>query len=498
MSNTNNNIFQSLTEKSVWIFTKQETSFDEAYRATLLFSNISDIETTNVQTYFSQNAVRFNVSTTNHRMLVMSQFWGLLTKTNFFRRGTPYKNESPTSIFLALNLAIDIKQYNQIKTEQILKLKIHALIDTESNNKNYCLLPVPFMYAVLKKLQKEHNISRVSNGHLWTYILTCKNFNELEDSVTNIANNEPISPHILHYKSVSRVITLIKKNIRLFNFDKEDNIYINPEFDEYFDDKFNKQYSINGFTYFINEDDKYKEFLYNLQNFGINLIDTPDEYINLDSVKLDEITNIPVSITNKTDFVYYDDAAIIADFDITQIDGIIPLSKNTEHRYEISKKNGTILESKRKIYSGRKVEKYFISFLISKEFIENIDFEDVANNCNYGFDVKFRKVGLEIKNIASGGFYLSDNEIAHFENRKTLIVLISIGNGIWVFNSESQWLTQRIKEIKEIRKYCYNHYSQLDLTDIKINIDNTINIENEITRLDNLEKESIFETLKTS
>ncbi len=497
MNNTNITL-QSLNKKSVWIFTKQETSFDEAYRATLLFSSISDIETTNIETYFYQNAVRFNLSTTNHRMLVMPQFWGLLTKNIFFKRGTPYKKENTTSIFSALKLADNIKQYNQIKTEQILKLRIHALIDTQGNNEEYCLLPVPFMFAVLKKLQKEHNITIVSNELLWTYILTCKNFNELENAVTNIANNEPISPHISHYKSVSRIITLIKKNIRLFNFDKEDNIYINPEFDEYFDDKFNKHYSINGFTDSINEDEKYKEFLYNLQNFDINLIDTPDEYINLDTVKLDEITNVPVSITNKTDFVYYDDAAIIADFDITKIDGTIPLSKNTEHRYEISKRNGTILESKRKIYSGRKAEKYFISFLTSKRFIENIDFEDVANNRNYGFDVKFGQVGLEIKNIASGDFYLSDNEIAHFENRKTLIVLISIGNGIWVFNSESRWLTQRIKEIKEIREYCNNHYSQLDLTDIKINIDNTINDENEIIRLDNLEKESIFETLQIS
>lgn len=112
MNNTNNNTLQTLTEKSVWIFTKQETSFDEAYRATLLFSNISDIEATNIETYFSQNAVRFNVSTTNHRMLVMPQFWGLLTKTNFFKRGTPYKKETVTPIFEYLNSVIDSKQYN--------------------------------------------------------------------------------------------------------------------------------------------------------------------------------------------------------------------------------------------------------------------------------------------------------------------------------------------------------------------------------------------------
>jgi len=105
---------------------------------------------------------------------------------------------------------------------------------------------------------------------------------------------------------------------------------------------------------------------------------------------------------------------------------------------------------------------------------KNCDFFDVANNKNYGYDIRFFDVGLEIKNVKGGAFFLTDNEIARLENTNTHLILVDIDNGIWFLQNDSLWLRQTIKGIKNLRAYCKTQYPNLDPYDIKIIIDDAL------------------------
>ena len=50
---------KTLTEKSVWVFTKQKvSSFDEIIKVTNLFDSIPNRETTNIEEFFSKNHLK--------------------------------------------------------------------------------------------------------------------------------------------------------------------------------------------------------------------------------------------------------------------------------------------------------------------------------------------------------------------------------------------------------------------------------------------------------
>lgn len=168
------------------------------------------------------------------------------------------------------------------------------------------------------------------------------------------------------------------------------------------------------------------------------------------------------------------DNQVIADFSAERLRHELPTVENVAHSYRVRRITGTANESVKKIRSGRKAEKYFISFLTSLGFVKNVDFFDVANNKAYGYDIRFFDVGLEIKNIKSGTFFLSDNEIARLENTETHLILVDIDNGIWFLKSKSAWLNEVISNIKMLRDYCSSHYTNLDPCDIKIMINKNI------------------------
>ena len=154
----------------------------------------------------------------------------------------------------------------------------------------------------------------------------------------------------------------------------------------------------------------------------------------------------------------------------------LPMSNNIgEHDYNISRRNGTSKESVNKIKSGRKAEKYFIKYLNSLGLKNGTDFKDVANDKDYGFDILLFDIGLEVKNISSGVFYLSDNEIAYLDRCLTHIILVDIDNGIWLLKNNSKWLKESISNIKTIREYCKANYTNLDVESIKICINGKIN-----------------------
>lgn len=209
------------------------------------------------------------------------------------------------------------------------------------------------------------------------------------------------------------------------------------------------------------------------------------------------LNEYPLSHDEQADDVLLDainDNQIIAQFNRDELRRILPTAAYCEHTYDIRRINGTIKDAAKSIYSGRKAEKYFLSFL--KDYLgleQGIDFIDVSNNKEYGYDIRLFDCGIEVKNIKSGGFYLTDNEIARLEHSETHLILVDIDNGIWLLKNNSTWLKTIIANIKSIRNFCKDNYSQLDLTDIRININN--DAEKDTTEISGLSKQEIKDTL---
>lgn len=188
------------------------------------------------------------------------------------------------------------------------------------------------------------------------------------------------------------------------------------------------------------------------------------------------------------------DDKIKAQFNRNELRRILPTAAYCEHTYDIRRVNGTINDAAKRIYSGRIAEKYFLSFLNDCLGLEQgIDFIDVSNNKEYGYDIRLFGCGIEVKNIKSGGFYLTDNEIARLEHSETHLILVDIDNGIWLLKNNSTWLKTIIANIKSIRNFCKDNYSQLDLTDIRIDINN--DAEKDTTEISGLSKQEIKDTL---
>ena len=284
---------QELKPNSVWVFTKQETDFDESYKSALLFSELPDKEYTNIEEYFANNHNRYDIQTDRHRILVIPQFFGLITKTPFYQRGGTYNNEKPTAIFDIINaVSPKSKEYNVLKTEQVLKLKIHAIIDTANNNKDYNILPVLFIYKVLRGLKEKYGIAKITIDQLYTYVMTCKSYCEIDEAIEFIRLNSPISEYVSEFRDRSRVLACIRKNTNLFKIDSQ-YIAINPTFDDYFYNNFVLKYDFEELHEQLLRDVDYSYFLYNHQNFGIDLIDEPEI----------ATTTIPVGMTTISSFI---------------------------------------------------------------------------------------------------------------------------------------------------------------------------------------------------
>lgn len=209
------------------------------------------------------------------------------------------------------------------------------------------------------------------------------------------------------------------------------------------------------------------------------------------------LNEYPLSHDEQADDVLLDainDNQIIAQFNRDELRRILPTAAYCEHTYDIRRINGTIKDTAKRIYSGRKAEKYFLSFLKDCLGLEQgIDFIDVSNNKEYGYDIRLFDCGIEVKNIKNGGFYLTDNEIARLEHSETHLILVDIGNGIWLLKNNSNWLKTSIENIKSIRRLCKEKFSQLDLTDIRIDINS--DAEKDTIEISGLSKQEIKDTL---
>jgi len=267
-----------LNDFSIWIFTKQETDFDQAFLAAKLFDEIPDLDSANIEEYFANNHSKYGISTNVHRSLVISQLYGLITKTPFFSRSGQYKRERTTEVFKELSkYEIGSLEYNTIKTEQVIKLKIHAIIDSAGNNQDYNILPVVFIFQVLKNLKDQYGIDKLDIKLLYTYVMTAANYSDLDDVVSFIVSGGTSYPNIHKFKDLSRVLTAIKDNIKLFNITRT-SISLNPMYEDYFYDKFIKSYDIEELHENLHSNIDYSQLLFFHQDLNVNLIDPVTNY----------------------------------------------------------------------------------------------------------------------------------------------------------------------------------------------------------------------------
>jgi len=298
---TINQKIQSLDAKSVWYFAKQETAFDDAFRAAQLLSEAKRKNVNNLETYFSQHYERFGLSTKRHRIILISQLFGLVTKTPFFVK-KDFLKEQTTAVFDSLSKCkIGDQDYNILKTEQLLKVRTKAIVDTDKDRKDFAISPFLFSYLVLKKLKTDYGITEITEDMFCTYIATCKQFSEVDETAYLLSQPNP--KVISKYKSDSRIKSLFAKNNKLIIVEgkpRNAKIKFNSVFDDYFWQNFVSKFDFSELEKTLNNLDAYRDFLYNEQGFNINLIDPPTAVVatipaqknNLSSAKQTSKNNI--------------------------------------------------------------------------------------------------------------------------------------------------------------------------------------------------------------
>ncbi len=365
-----------LNEKSVWLITKQNIDFEEAFNAARLFSEIPNKEEINIEEYFAKNYKKYNISTDRHRILVISQYYGLITKSPFYSRGGTYNNENVTAVFEKIaKTKVGSKEYNTLKSEQLLKLKIHSIIDTANNNQGYQVLPIVFIYEVLRRLEDEYGISEVNLDYLYTYVMTCSSYNEIDIAVEYIKDKAQTTEYVNRYKDLSRVLTSIKRNTNLFNI-TDNTISLNKEFDVYFYHNFIEKFDLEDLHSQLSRDVDYAYFLTNVQGFDINLIDTPSEFVE---PYVGEKKPIGISVTEDDDGTYQDKVDNIKESNINIDSGKdsyknSPVQSSKEKRGRKFKTNPMLgkIAIKRAYYSCEidETHKTFISRRTQKSFME--------------------------------------------------------------------------------------------------------------------------------
>ena len=141
-------------EGYVWQFTKQETDFDKIFLSTKLFNEWKNGDKSiSLEEFFREQYEKYGI-TDRHRTLIISQLYGLITKTN-----SQYAKEDVTRVFKELNFCSDADLYRKIVTEQFLKIKLPAITVSRLNDNQATrhIFPVIFIYQVLKKLKQYKN-----------------------------------------------------------------------------------------------------------------------------------------------------------------------------------------------------------------------------------------------------------------------------------------------------------------------------------------------------
>ncbi len=264
----------SLNATSVWYFAKQDTNFDNAFKAVQIVYELGQQWEDDGTTAWSTKAASKGLDS-NHRILSVAQLLGLLTKNNPFEK-SQYKSETPTPVFRAISkYAIGSPEYNALKTEQLLKLRMNAITDTRPESADYNIAPVLFTYEVFWRL-KAKGITEISLGDFYTYVMTCKTHDEIDECVEHLLDpNRKETPYVANYKGDSRVVTLIQNNLNLIQFTAT-TVSIKPEFANYFGYFFNGAYTsfVNMMKFVVTDVHMYQTVLTNPIGLSVNFLDT--------------------------------------------------------------------------------------------------------------------------------------------------------------------------------------------------------------------------------
>ena len=275
---------QSLNAKSVWYFAKQDTSFDNAFKAVKMFDEIHDRSNVNIEDYFIENKARYDLDC-NHRILSVAQLFGLLSKSNPFERGSRYNTETPTPVFNYLKrYRIGSPEYNAIKTEQLLKLRMCAITDSRAGSGEYKIGPILFAFEVFWKLHLK-GIDSITVPQFYTYVMTCKTHDELDEAVELLSQNPRPSQYVSDYIDSSRVLSIIQNNFKLLTI-TGDRIQITPQFVSYFSAFFNGPYTalVRTFDIIMETPDTYIKVLTNYIGLGLNFINAPINVVSTPNI----------------------------------------------------------------------------------------------------------------------------------------------------------------------------------------------------------------------
>ena len=267
----------SLSANSVWYFAKQDANFDNSFRAVKIFDQIPDRLNANIENYYAENGARFGFHS-NHRILSVAQLFGLLTKAAPFERRGSYNTESPTPAFYALNrYPIGSKEYNAIKTEQMLKLRMSAITDSRTIAGEYKINPVLYVFEVFWRLSLK-GITSVSLAQFYTYVMTCKNHDEIDETVELLSQDPQPSSFVDSYKSDSRVLRLITDNFNLIKI-SNDRVSINEEYWDYYKNFFHGPHAaiVKMFDLMLDNTTVYQSVLTNHIGLDINFLNTPSK-----------------------------------------------------------------------------------------------------------------------------------------------------------------------------------------------------------------------------
>lgn len=292
----------SLNATSVWYFAKQDTNFDNAFKAVQIVDELGQQWEDDGTIAWSTKAASKGLDS-NHRILSVAQLLGLLTKNNPFGK-SQYKSETPTPVYRAVSrYAIGSPEYNALKTEQLLKLRMNAITDTRPESADYNIAPVLFTYEVFWRL-KAKGVTEVSLGDFYTYVMTCKTYEEIDECVEHLLDpNRKETPYVANYKGDSRVVTLIQNNLNLIQFTAT-TVSIKPEFANYFGYFFNGAYTsfVNMMKFVVTDVQMYQTVLTNPIGLSVNFLDTSTKIdigakrVNLENRK---------TISGSTQQIYY-------------------------------------------------------------------------------------------------------------------------------------------------------------------------------------------------